>query len=203
MRISTFRRGAPRYTAGPHVDPGSTALQPKSEPQILFFAPFVSSPMRIEPGWIDYNGHLNMAYYSVLFDRAIDEIWAAVGLGPDYRGERGMTTFAAQSNVSFLREVNLIDTVRITAQLIDHDEKRMHIWAEMRHADEGWLAATNESMHLHVDLASRRVAPMPPEVLANFAAMRAAHGALPHPAGLGKVISMRPQPREERARKLN
>ncbi len=39
----------------------------------LFFAPFVSSVMRVEPGWIDYNGHLNMAYYNVLFDRAVDE----------------------------------------------------------------------------------------------------------------------------------
>lgn len=166
-------------------------------------APYLSSPMRIEPGWIDYNGHLNMAYYSVLFDRAIDEIWAVAGLGPDYRVERNMTTFAAQSNVSFLREVNLIDTVRIALQLIDYDEKRMHMWAEMRHADEGWIAATNESMHLHVDLATRRVAPMPPEVLANFAAMKSSHSQLPRPAGVGAVISMRPQPRTDRAHMLN
>ena len=159
--------------------------------------------MRIEPGWIDYNGHLNMAYYSVLFDRAVDELLAALGLGPDYRLERNMTTFAAQSNVAFLREVNLIDTVRVTMQLIDHDEKRMHVWAEMRQADEGWLAATNESMHLHVDLDSRRVGPMPPEVLANFAAIKAAHTRLPRPAGLGRAIAMRPQPREEKAKKLN
>ncbi len=153
--------------------------------------------MRIEPAWIDYNGHLNMAYYSVLFDRAIDEIWAVVGLGPDYREERGMTTFAAQSNVSFLREVNLLDTVRIALQLIDYDEKRMHMWAEMRHADENWVAATNESMHLHVDLRNRRVSPMPPEVLANFAAMKSTHAELARPAGVGAVISMRPQPRAQ------
>lgn len=185
------------------VDQRSPALQPKSEPHILFFAPFVSSPMRIEPSWIDYNGHLNMAYYSVLFDRAVDECWAALGMGPDYRDERAATTFAAQANVAFVREVNLIDTVRITMQLVEFDEKRMHMWAEMRQADEGWLAATCESMHLHVDLASRRVAAMPPEVLANFAAMKAAHGRLPRPAALGRTISMRPQPREERVKKLN
>ena len=40
----------------------------------VFFAPFVSSVMRVEPQWIDYNGHLNVAYYNVLFDRAVDEI---------------------------------------------------------------------------------------------------------------------------------
>ena len=41
----------------------------RSDLEPLFFAPFVSSVMRVEPGWIDYNGHLNMAYYNVLFDR--------------------------------------------------------------------------------------------------------------------------------------
>ena len=44
-----------------------------SESTAFFFAPFVSSTMRVEPGWIDYNGHMNMAYYHVLFDRALEE----------------------------------------------------------------------------------------------------------------------------------
>ena len=39
--------------------------------------------MRVEPGWIDYNGHLNMAYYNVLFDRAVDEVYELLGLGLD------------------------------------------------------------------------------------------------------------------------
>ena len=39
------------------------------DPEPVFFAPFVSSVMRVEPAWIDYNGHLNMAYYNVLLDR--------------------------------------------------------------------------------------------------------------------------------------
>jgi len=50
----------------------------------LFFAPFVSSVMRVEPDWINYNGHLNMAYYHVLFDRAFDEVLRLIGADPDY-----------------------------------------------------------------------------------------------------------------------
>ena len=49
-----------------------------------FPAPFISSVMHIEPQWIDYNGHLNVAYYNVLFDRAVDELYEPLGLGPDY-----------------------------------------------------------------------------------------------------------------------
>ena len=47
-------------------------------------APFLSSVMQIEPQWIDYNGHLNMAYYNVMMDRAIDEMWLHLGIGPTY-----------------------------------------------------------------------------------------------------------------------
>src|SRR5690606_23591420 len=46
-------------------------------------APFISSVMTVEPQWIDYNGHLNMAYYNVLFDRAVDQFFEALGIGPD------------------------------------------------------------------------------------------------------------------------
>ena len=54
---------------------------PDSEPlpEPVFPAPFVSSVMRVDPGWIDYNGHLNMAYYNVLFDRAVDEAYELIG----------------------------------------------------------------------------------------------------------------------------
>jgi len=60
--------------------------RPLLEP--LFFAPFVSSVMRVEPAWIDYNGHLNMAYYNVLFDRAVDEVFELLGCGLAYVKER-------------------------------------------------------------------------------------------------------------------
>ncbi len=50
----------------------------------LFFAPFVSSIMRVEPEWIAYNGHLTMAYYNVLFDRAVDETYELIGVGADW-----------------------------------------------------------------------------------------------------------------------
>jgi hypothetical protein len=51
-------------------------------------APFLTTVMQIEPQWIDYNGHLNMAYYNVLFDRGIDQMWLELGIGPDYMKTR-------------------------------------------------------------------------------------------------------------------
>ena len=158
---------------------------------ILFFSPFVSSTMRVEPQWIDYNGHMNMAYYHVLFDRTVDEAFLVAGLGPDYVAETGKSFFAAEVHTSYRRELRPDDAVRVTLQLIDTDEKRIYAYLEIRHATESWLSATCEYMLLHVDLATKKVCPFPPEIQENLAVMRAAHGRLPTPPDLGRSIAMR------------
>src|ERR1700709_1574523 len=76
--------------------------------------PFRSSVMQIEPQWIDYNGHLNMAYYNVMFDRAIDELWLKLGIGPTYMKARHGSTFTAESPVRYLREIHLGDPVQVS-----------------------------------------------------------------------------------------
>ena len=80
-----------------------------------FFAPFVSSVMQVEPGWIDYNGHLNMAYYNVLFDRAVDEAYELIGCGLAYLQEAKHSTFTAEAHVRYLRELHAGDPVRVTS----------------------------------------------------------------------------------------
>jgi acyl-CoA thioester hydrolase len=159
---------------------------------ILFFAPFVSSTMRVEPGWIDYNGHLNMAHYHTLFDRAVDEAFALAGLGPDYAERRAASFFAAESHVLYKRELAADQQVRITVQLLNFDEKRLHYYMEMRHAAEGWLAATSENLSLHVDLATRKVVPFPDDILANLAVMKASHGRMRLPDAVGRVMGLNP-----------
>ncbi len=115
-------------------------------------APFLTSVMQIEPQWIDYNGHLNMAYYNVMFDRAIDEFWLLLGIGPAYKTARNNSTFTAECHVRYLREIHLGDPVQISVYLIAADEKRLHTFEELRHAREGWLSATSENMTMHVDM---------------------------------------------------
>jgi acyl-CoA thioester hydrolase len=153
-------------------------------------APFVSSVMRLEPQWIDYNGHLNVAYYNVLFDRAVDEVQELVGLGPAYLERHNHSTMVAEAHVRYLRELRESDPVRVTVQLIDYDAKRIHLFEQLRHADDRWLSATSETMTLHVDMAARKVAPFPEKVLSLLADMKAAHATLPTPEGLGRRIAM-------------
>jgi acyl-CoA thioester hydrolase len=164
------------------VEPGTPAF---------VFAPFVSSTMRVEPGWIDYNGHMNMAYYHVLFDRAVDEAFLVVGLGPDYVEERRASYFTAELHTVYRRELTVHTAVRTTVQLVDFDDKRIHAYFEIRHLDEGWVAASCEKLFLHVDMTTRRVSPWPADILANLSVMRASHALLPRPEALGRVIGVR------------
>ena len=156
----------------------------------VFFAPFVSSVMTVEPGWLDYNGHVNTAYYSMLFERALDEAVFLVGLGPHYVERRSASFFTVETHQRFLRELRAGDEVRATLRLINYDDKRMHLFQELHHAREGWTAATSELVALHVDIDTRRVTPFPDDVLERLALMKAAHGALPEPEGLGRHVDM-------------
>ena len=153
-------------------------------------APFESRVMEIEKDWIDYNGHLNMAYYNVLFDRCSDDAYEVMGLGPDYARERRLTIYTAEVHVCYVRELHLGDKVTATFQLLDHDAKRLRAYQEIRHVD-GWLAATSESLSLHVDMSGPKVAPFPADVLEKVEAMRAAHADLPMPERAGRAIAIK------------
>ena len=159
-------------------------------PEPLFFAPFVSSIMTVEPAWIDYNGHLNMAYYNVLFDRAVDEAYELVGIGLDYLKRHKHSTFTAEVHVRYLRELKEGDPVRVTFQLLAYDAKRIHYFEQLFHASEGWISATSENMTLHVDMTTKKVAPFPDSVMRSLAAMKAAHERLPRPENAGRRIAM-------------
>jgi acyl-CoA thioester hydrolase len=151
--------------------------------------PFRSSEMKVLPEWIDFNGHLNMAYYNVLFDQGVDQAYGEIGLGPEYQ-RTGCTTYVAEFHVCYLRELHEGDRVYTTFQLLDHDEKRFHSFQELWHVD-GWLAATAEGLTLHVDQSGPRVAPMPQHILTRLEEMRRIHAQLPKPAQAGRSIGIR------------
>src|SRR3977135_3119366 len=145
--------------------------------------PFLSSLMQIEPQWIDYNGHLNMAYYNVMFDRAVDELWLKLGIGPGYMKERHGSTFTAECHFRYIREILRGDPVQVSILLVAADEKRLHTFKELRHANEGWLSATSENMTMHVDMNARKTAPFPPDIRARIEAVADAHRAIARPEG--------------------
>ncbi len=142
----------------------------------------------VEPEWIDYNGHMNVAYYVLVFDRATDAFLDYLGLDEALREAAGSSTFSVEAHITYQREVVEGDPLRFTTQLLGYDEKRIHYLHHMYHAEAGFLASTIEWMTLHVDLRARKVGPMPAQVRTRLAEVMASHAGLPPPPEAGRVI---------------
>jgi acyl-CoA thioester hydrolase len=142
------------------------------------------------PEWIDANGHMNLAYYVVLFDQATDLLYDAIGVGQAYRDATGNSTFTAETHTLYEREVRVGERVRVVAHLLGVDAKRLHYFHEMFHAEGGHRVAAQELMALHIDMAARRVAPFPPDLHARIQAMVHEHADRELPNGVGRRIAM-------------
>jgi acyl-CoA thioester hydrolase len=157
---------------------------------MAFPAPIISQPYAIESQWIDYNGHFNMAYYNVLFDRDSDVGLALLGLGPAYVKKTGNSYFTLEAHVSYLRELKQSDQVKIATQILDFDQKRLHYVQTMHHTKEDWIACVTENIVMHVDLATKKSSPMPADVLAKIREAYEIHKALPVPIQVGHKIGI-------------
>lgn len=151
--------------------------------------PHISTTREVISDWIDYNGHMNMAYYNVLFDQAADEFYPIIGIGADYAQTRQHTTYTAEFHICYLRELHLGAKVKIHSWILDYDEKRFHTFQEIHHED-GWIAATGEALGLHIDMSGPRVAPMPDDVFARFSDFAEAHKPDSWPDRAGRAIGL-------------
>jgi acyl-CoA thioester hydrolase len=143
------------------------------------------------PEYIDPNGHMNVGYYSVLFDKALDLPWEALGLG--YAGIKagGRSSFALETHVTYQRELHKGDPLDFTFQVLDFDPKRIHYFMTMLHARERWLAATSESISICIDMATRRSTTWPDDQVARLRVVHSAHRQRPRPAEAGRTIGIR------------
>jgi acyl-CoA thioester hydrolase len=154
-------------------------------------APIICPDQRVESAWIDYNGHMNMAFYNLAFDRALDHVYDQLGIGAEYVRTGGGSCFTAEIHVNYVQELLLDDPLRVTFQLLDWDAKRLHFFEAMYHAEQGYLAATSEQLALHVDMTSRRTAAFPDAVQARLATLMQDHARLERPAQVGRVMGIR------------
>ncbi|MFV2092797.1 MAG: thioesterase family protein, partial [Hyphomicrobiales bacterium] len=107
-----------------------------------------------------------------------------------YLARANASFFTAQAHVSYLRELSAGDPVYVTLQLIDVDTKRTHVFQQLRHAEQDYLSATSEQLHLHVDMATKRVCQFPADILARLTDMKKSHAALPRDPCLGRSIGI-------------
>jgi len=113
--------------------------------------------------WTDYNGHMNMSYYILIFDNAAEIMLTKFNMGGDSAQNDKKSTFAVETHTTYNQEVKLGEEVEVHLTYLDHDKKRIHYRVSMFHKEKKYLAATTEVLSLYIDLNQRKVAEFEPE----------------------------------------
>ena len=156
------------------------------------FEELVMTTIKVDPDWVDYNGHMNLAFYVLAFDKATDNFYDELGIGLDYRAVENTSMFTLGINVDYQREVFAGNTLKITTQLLDVDKKRMRYIHSMYEGDETQPVAFNECLAIHVNMGSRKSEPFPDKTQARVDAAMAAHKSMPKPANAGRLLGAKP-----------
>ena len=159
----------------------------------------VAAPLRlyqttVRPEWLDYNGHMSESCYLQAMGDASDALFRYVGIDEAYRAG-GRSFYTVETHLNNLGEVGGGEPLAFTTQVLDLDEKRLHLFHAMYHGPgggrDGSLLATGEQMLLHVDMSGPRAAPIAPEVYRALQAIRDAHKDLAKPEQAGRNIGIR------------
>ena len=112
----------------------------------------------IKKEWTDYNNHMNMAYYVLVFDQVWENMLEKFKMGENSAKTKNMSTMVVETYTTYNNEVKEGDEVEVNLTFFDHDKKRLHFKMEMIEKSSQKLSATLEMLSLYIDLNKRKVA---------------------------------------------
>ena len=148
----------------------------------------------VKSEWIDIFGHMNMAYYVLVFDNGTYAFWNHVTRERPQAERDEMAYAVVEAHINYIGEVSVGQRLRIVTRVLDADAKRFRLFHEMYQVDEGYLAATNEVLGLGFNLKTRRVAPFTAPVMAEIERIHQGHKTLPWPVNAGRAIAIPRKP---------
>ncbi len=156
-----------------------------------YAAPYITKPRKVPAEWIDYNGHMNVAYYTMAIDQALDDfLETELGIGEKHAARTRQGPYALQYHFTYLDEMLEGQSFSVHVRLVDHDEKRVHLFCEF-YRDDGVLTTTGEGMFINVDLEARRSIPYPDWAYKRLVDMLETHSKLDKPPQLGASLGIR------------
>ncbi|MQA01791.1 MAG: 4-hydroxybenzoyl-CoA thioesterase [Streptosporangiales bacterium] len=158
----------------------------------------IPAPLRlhettVSPRWVDYNGHMTESAYLLVVGDSSDAFFRYLGIDEEYRATGG-SLYTVETHLHNKREVSEGEPLALSLLLLGHDEKRVHIFQEIRHGESGALVASAEQMLLHVDSRVGKTSPLPEVLQERLAAIRRAHAAVPVPDVVGRPMGLPSRP---------
>jgi acyl-CoA thioester hydrolase len=152
--------------------------------------PLIGYRDRVKPEWIDNNDHLNSMHYKTIADMGTRALFKVGGLTADNLRATNNSAFQLEIHMCFEREMRLDDAFEVRSWLIDIDAKRLHHFHEIVRTADNIRAATVELMTVFIDRTTRRTAPMPEAMQAQFQQIVATRAGVTLPDKLSRRIRM-------------
>ena len=154
-------------------------------------SPYRTRQQKVLPEWIDYNGHMNVAYYTLAFDKSLDFFFEDVlGIGPTYVSKMSKGPFALKASYHYFSELLVGEEFYVDLSVVDFDSKKVHICGEMKKCISDELSAVFETVLMNVDLKKRKSIEYPKNVLEIFEHLKSSLKTETLPDILGKSISL-------------
>ena len=132
-------------------------------------SPFRTKNQTVLGEWIDYNGHMNVAYYTLAFDKALDFFFEdMLNIGPSFVEKNKEGPFALKASYNYFSELLERESFFVDISILDFDSKRVHVFGEMRKDESLELSAVFETVLMNMDLSARKVKQYPDRVLKLF-----------------------------------
>jgi acyl-CoA thioester hydrolase len=149
---------------------------------------------KIEPDWIDYNGHLRDAYYLLAASYAIDELMDHLGLDAAYRASTHCTLYSLEMHVHYLNEIKSSDDLKVITSILDFDRKRIHAGCTFVCSRLASPAATVDMMLMHVHQGAKPAgASFPETVTAKLSALKLSPAAREAFGPVSRKIELKPR----------
>tara|TARA_A100001234_G_C12386348_1_gene284438 strand:- start:62 stop:523 length:462 start_codon:yes stop_codon:yes gene_type:complete len=111
----------------------------------------------VKKEWVDYNNHMNMAYYVLVFDQAWEVALERFKMGGTAAKKLARSTMVVETNTKYLNEIREGEKVDVNLIYFDHDKKRLHLKMEMISKETNKISASMEWISLYIDLSKRKV----------------------------------------------
>ena len=155
-------------------------------------SPFRTKNQTVLGEWIDYNGHMNVAYYTLAFDKALDFFFEDVlNIGPSFVEKNKEGPFALKASYNYFSELLESESFFVDISILDFDSKRVHVFGEMRKDKSLELSAVFETVLMNMDLSARKVKQYPERVLELFKLFKASLDQDKIPLEIGKKITLK------------
>ncbi|MDC3107734.1 thioesterase family protein [Paracoccaceae bacterium] len=155
-------------------------------------SPYRTRKQVVLSDWIDYNGHMNVAYYTLAFDKALDFFFEDVlNIGPSFVEKNQEGPFALKASYNYFSELLEGENFFVDLSILDFDFKRVHVFGEMRKDESQELSAVFETVLMNMDLTERKVKQYPDRVLELFKLFKLSLKEDKIPTEIGKKITLK------------